>query len=443
MPRLELLECFDRKPFKQSTPSILLKLGLSSKLSVKTDEDGKKALDKVIRQPAYDLNERPFMIIWETTYACDLACRHCRAQAIPEHDPQSLTSEEARRLLEQVEHFGKPRPLFIFTGGDPFKRSDLFDLLAYGNQLGLAMAVSPSGTPLLNEASLKRVKDNGGRAISLSIDGSTAERHDHFRQVPGSFELTTRGWKIARKLGLKLQLNTTVTRYNLEDLPEIFRLVLEYGAMTWSLFFLVPVGRGRAEDEISPAEYEAVMHFLYDCSKYASAKTTEGHHYKRVVLQRAILDEKGFAVEDYFRLHPIYFQLRDALGKVVAAHGIQPKPTIIRTPMHINAGNGFIFVSRRGEVFPSGFMPISAGNVRDKSLRDIYRDAPLLNDLRDPSKLEGRCGLCEFVGVCGGSRSRAYAVTGDPMGEEPFCDYEPGSFPFQEELAARLSRPVE
>ncbi|NJN93278.1 MAG: TIGR04053 family radical SAM/SPASM domain-containing protein [Anaerolineales bacterium] len=392
-----------------------------------------------IRQPAYDVNTRPFMIIWETTHACDLACRHCRAMAIAEHDPLSLNTEDAKRLLEQVESFGKPRPIFIFTGGDPFKRTDLFDLLAYGNQLGLAMAVSPSGTPLLNEANLRRVKENGGKAISLSIDGSTPERHDDFRQVPGSFALTTQGWQTARRIGLKLQLNTTVTRYNLHDLPNIFRLVLEIGAMTWSAFFLVPTGRGKAEDEISPAEYEGVMHFLYDCSKYVSAKTTEGHHYKRVVLQRTILDEKGLAVEDYFDLHPIYYELREGLQKIVTEHNLQPRETIMRTPMHINAGNGFVFISRRGDVFPSGFMPISAGNIKEKSLVEIYREAPLFQDLRDSDLLEGRCGLCEFVGVCGGSRSRAYALTGNPLAEEPFCTYEPGSFPFETELAALLN----
>ncbi len=396
-------------------------------------------MHKLIRQPKYDLNERPFMIIWETTNACDLACRHCRAEAIPENDPLSLSHEEARRLLEQVDSFGKPRPIFIFTGGDPFKRPDLFELLAYGKELGLAMAVSPSGTPLLNKENLQKVKDHGAKAISLSIDGSNPARHDDFRQVPGSFTLTTNGWQTARDIGLKLQLNTTVTRYNLEDLPNIFRLVLDYGAMTWSLFFLVPTGRGKAEDEVSPAEYEAVMHFLYDCSKYISAKTTEGHHYKRVVIQRAILDEKGLNVEDYFDLHPIYFQLRDQLHQIVGEYGIKPKETIFRTPMHINAGNGFVFISRRGEVFPSGFMPVGVGNVREKSLVEIYRESSLFNSLRDSGKYEGRCGLCEFVGICGGSRSRAYAVTGNPFAEEPFCTYEPGSFPFQQEVEARLS----
>jgi radical SAM protein len=378
------------------------------------------------------------MIIWETTNACDLACRHCRAQAIPEQDPLGLKTDEAKRLLEQVESFGMPRPILIFTGGDPFKRADLFELLSYGHELGLMMAVSPSGTPLLNAGNLQKVKDCGAKAISLSIDGSTPERHDDFRRVPGSFALTTRGWQIARQVGLKLQINTTVTRYNLTDLPEIFRLVADYKAMTWSLFFLVPTGRGREEDEISPAEYEAVMHFLYDCSKYISAKTTEGHHYKRVVLQRTILDEKGLDIKDYTELHPVYDQLKSGLLQVVQEKGLEPNAVIRRTPMHINAGNGFVFISRRGDVYPSGFMPIKVGNVKERSLVEIYREAPLFNDLRSPDKFEGRCGLCEFVGVCGGSRSRAYAMSGDPLAEEPFCTYQPGSWPYQEELAEKL-----
>ena len=395
-------------------------------------------MSHLIRQPAYDLKERPFMIIWETTNACDLSCRHCRAQAIPEHDPLGLNTAEAKLLLEQVESFGTPRPIFIFTGGDPFKRADLFDLLTYGSELGLMMAVSPSGTPLLNEANLRKIKECGAKAMSLSLDGSTPERHDDFRRVPGSFELTTRGWQMARQIGLKLQLNTTVTRYNLTDLPNIFRLVTDYGAMTWSLFFLVPTGRGRQEDEVAPAEYEAVMHFLYDCSKYISAKTTEGHHYKRVVLQRTILDEKGIPVDAAFDLHPIYYELRQGLEQVVMEKGLIPREKIRRTPLHINAGNGFVFISRRGDVYPSGFMPIKVGNIKEQSLVEIYREAPLFNTLRSPEQFEGRCGLCEFVGVCGGARSRAYAMTGDPLAEEPFCTYQPGSWPFKEELAEKL-----
>jgi MoaA/NifB/PqqE/SkfB family radical SAM enzyme len=297
------------------------------------------------------------MIIWETTQACDLACRHCRAQAQPNHDPLALSTEEAKRLLDQVESFGRPRPIFIFTGGDPFKRADLFELVSYAAQLGLPPAVSPSGTPLLTAENLHRLKEAGAKAISLSLDGSPPERHDDFRRVPGSFELTVNGWRAARAMGLKLQINTTVTRYNLHDLPNLFRLVQELGAMTWSAFFLVPTGRGLAEDEISPAEYEAVMHFLYDVSKYISAKTTEGHHYKRVVLQRAILEEKGLAFEDYFSLHPIYHELKAGLDQVVQQAGLQPRQTgLQRTPMHINAANGFVFISRAWRCLPQRFL---------------------------------------------------------------------------------------
>jgi radical SAM protein len=391
-----------------------------------------------IRQPVSEPSERPFMNIWETTQACDLACRHCRAEAQPLHDPKALNTQEAKALLNQAVAFGRPHPLFIFTGGDPFKREDIFELVRYGADLGLPVAVSPSGTPLLNPANLQRLKEAGAKAISLSIDGSTARRHDDFRRVPGSFLLTTAGWRAAREMNLKVQINTTVTRYNLHDLPNIFRLVQQQGALTWSLFFLVPTGRAKQEDEISAGEYEAVMHFLYDVSKYISAKPTEGHHYKRIVLQRVILEEKGLPVEQYIDMHPSYYLLKQDLDRIVGELNLTPRETIKRTPMHINAGNGFVFVSVRGEVFPSGFLPLSGGNVRHRSLVDIYRNSALFQELRDVNLYEGRCGLCEFVGVCGGSRSRAFAMTGDPMAEEPFCDYQPGSFPFQKELAAHL-----
>ena len=394
---------------------------------------------KMIRQPVYDTSERPFMIIWETTQACDLACRHCRAEAQPLHDPFALNTAEARKLLEQSESFGRPYPIFIFTGGDPFKRSDIFELVRYAAELGLPVGVSPSGTPLLTEENLQKLKDAGAKAISLSIDGCNAEKHDDFRRVPGSFALTTNGWSAARKLNLKVQINTTVTRYNLLDLPQIFRLVQEMGAMTWSLFFLVPTGRGKQEDEITPSEYEAVMHFLYDVSKYISAKPTEGHHYKRIVLQRTIMEEKGVPPENLLSLPPTYYVLKQGLDEVVRKAGLKPREVgIHRTPMHINAANGFVFVSCRGEVFPSGFLPLNCGNIRTRSLVEIYRSSPLFIDLRNTDKYEGRCGQCEFAPVCGGSRSRAYAMTGDPLAEEPFCNYEPHSFPYQEELGKYL-----
>ncbi|MEW6179059.1 MAG: TIGR04053 family radical SAM/SPASM domain-containing protein [Chloroflexota bacterium] len=394
---------------------------------------------KLIRQPVYDLNLRPFMVIWETTQACDLACKHCRAESQPNHHPFALSFEEGKRLIEQVLELGTPHPLFIMTGGDPFKRDDIFDLTAYAAERGLPVAISPSGTPLLNRSNLERLKNSGCKAISLSLDGSTAELHDAFRGVKGSYEWTVNGWKIAREIGLKLQINTTVTRYNLMDLPAMFELVRNLGAMTWSVFFLVPTGRGLAEDEISPADYEAVMNFLYDASKYIGLKTTEGHHYKRVVLQRTYLDLHNLPVEQYMNLNDTYFSLKEKLNQYLKHNPAQRQgeDRMKRTPMHINAGDGFVFISLLGEVFPSGYLPISAGNVREKSLGEIYQNSELFKALRDKDALEGRCGRCEYRFVCGGSRSRAFAMTGNYLAEEPFCSYQPGSFPFSEALAVQ------
>ena len=390
----------------------------------------------LVRQPHYDTRERPFLVIWETTQACDLACRHCRAEAHPEHDPLALTFEDGCALIDQIESWGRPRPLFVLTGGDPFKRDDLFDLVAYVSGRGLPVAVSPSGTPLLNEANLRRLKAAGAKAVSLSVDGSTPALHDAFRRVDGSFALTEAGWRAAREIGLKLQINTTVTRYNLDDLPDIFSLVRRLGAMTWSVFFLVPTGRGQRSDEISALEYEAVLNFLYDASHYIGLKTTEGHHDQRVVLQRAALEARGLRPEDHLPLGETYARLRAGLDRVTADEAVPPPADKMRrTPMHINAAEGFVFISHRGAVFPSGFLPLAAGNVKLTPLPEIYARSPLFTSLRDTSLLGGRCGRCEFASVCGGSRSRAYAMTGDVHAEEPYCAYEPGSFPFVDGLA--------
>ena len=394
---------------------------------------------QLIRQPNYDLHKRPFLVIWETTRACDLSCKHCRAEANPSPTLDELSTDEARRLIEQVEHFGSPRPLFILTGGDPFKRTDIFDLTAYASQLGLPVAVSPSGTPLLNAQNLRRLKEAGAKAISLSLDASTAAIHDEFRRVPGSFDWTVSGWKAAQEAGLRIQVNTTVTRYNLFDLPKMFALVRDMGAMTWSVFFLVPTGRGVMEDEVSADDYEAVMNFLYDASKYIGIKTTEGHHFKRVVLQRAALEMAGQPIEPYMHLNGTYQRLMEGLHEVSAGYDKLPSDRIRRTPMHVSSGDGFMFISMNGEVYPSGYLPSVAGNVRDTSLQEIYQDSPLFRSLRDKTLLKGRCGECEFNPVCGGSRSRAFAMTGDVLAEEPYCTYQPGSFPYLKEAQQLLS----
>ncbi|MFE7323605.1 TIGR04053 family radical SAM/SPASM domain-containing protein [Streptomyces sp. NPDC057565] len=391
---------------------------------------------RAIRRQRHDAGERPFIVIWESTRACPLACLHCRAEAVPDRDPRELDTAAAQDLLRQVSAFGQPAPLFVITGGDPFQRPDLTDLIAYGREVGVRVAVSPSGTPTLTDERLRAVHAAGASGLSLSLDGSTAELHDAFRGVPGVFRWTLDAWDTARRLGMKVQINTTVARHNLADLPDIVRLVAEHGAMLWSAFFLVPTGRGRALDALTPAEVEDVLNFVYDVGLTVPAKTTEAHHFRRVALQRQVLANSGDDHVAVLGLGPLYRELRKRSAELGLDAGTR---RVRRPPLDVNAGRGFVFVSHTGSVHPSGFLPLGAGNVRETPLTDIYRTSELFTGLRDPERLGGRCGRCEFRQVCGGSRSRAYGVTGDPYAEEPWCGYQPGSFPHQRELAALLS----
>ncbi|MFG2621068.1 TIGR04053 family radical SAM/SPASM domain-containing protein [Streptomyces sp. NPDC048507] len=384
----------------------------------------------VLRRPRHAVGERPFIVIWEATRACPLACLHCRAEAQTERDPRELGGADARRVMDQVAAFGRPAPLFVITGGDPFQRPDLTDLVAYGTSLGLRVAVSPSGTPTLTRENLSAVRDAGAVALSLSLDGSTAARHDAFRGVEGVYDWTLEGWRAARELGLKVQINTTVTRDSLEDLADIAALVRREGAMLWSGFVLVPAGRGGRLDSLTPGETEDVLHFLYDCGAVLATKTTEGHHFRRVALQRSILDARG----ERPRLGALYGRLVERADRLGLFEG--PRRPVRRPPMDVSSGRGFVFVSHTGEVHPSGFLPLSAGNVTHHPLTEIYRGSALFTTLREPSLLRGKCGACEFKTVCGGSRSRAYGFTGDVLEADPYCAYEPGSFPYQEELRA-------
>lgn len=394
------------------------------------------AATHAIRRQRHDAEQRPFIVIWESTRACPLACLHCRAEAVPDRDPRELDTVAAQDLLRQVASFGKPAPLFVITGGDPFQRPDLTDLIAYGRSIGVRVAVSPSGTPTLTAERLRAVHAAGASGLSLSLDGSTAELHDAFRGVPGVFRWTLDAWDTARALGMKVQINTTVTRHNLHDLPDIVRLVAEHGAMLWSAFFLVPTGRGRGLGVLTPGEVEDVLNFVHDVGLTIPAKTTEAHHFRRVALQRQILADKGDDHLAVLGLGPLYRELRDRAADLGLDTGAR---RVRRPPLDVNAGRGFVFVSHTGSVHPSGFLPLGAGSVRERPLTEIYRTSELFTGLRDAGRLGGRCGACEFRRVCGGSRSRAYGVTGDPYAEEPWCGYVPGSFPHQRELAALLA----
>ena len=394
-------------------------------------------MTKLIRHPSKSTDDRPFLVIWEVTQACDLACEHCRANALPERHPRELKTEQAESLLDQVASFGRPFPLMVFTGGDPFKRADLCHLIAYARQLGLSAGVSPSATPLLTRESLAALREAGAATISLSLDGSCSAIHDRFRGVVGTFDKTMEGCRLAKELGLKLQINSTVGKHNLSDLVQMAGLVAQLQVMTWSVFFLVPTGRATSDQALSARECEDVLNFLVDISTWIPVKTTEGHHYKRVVLMRKVLQE--MQQDHSAALSPLYRELRDAWNEKVKELALETRGSARRTPMHINSAQGFVFVSQFGDVFPSGFLPVRAGNILRESLPSIYRNSPLFQILRDTTRLQGRCGACEFREVCGGSRSRAFACSANYLESDPACAYQPGSFPYRDELQALLA----
>lgn len=366
-----------------------------------------------------DFDRSPFIVIWELTRACALACLHCRAEAIPRRDPQEITTAEGVRLIDAVARFGRPAPLLVFTGGDPLRRSDVFDLVAAGTERGIRVALTPSGTAVARREKIFRLKAAGLARLAVSLDGSTAEIHDAFRGVRGSFEWTMRILEYARQAELPIQINTTVTRHNREDLPRLAECLGRKGIVLWSVFFLVPTGRGRPEDGVSAREYEEVLNDLYDLSHVVpfGIKTTEAPHYRRIVQerQREIRWDGRRGAES---LEP------RAEGEQRREFGFQADG-IGRAAKGVNDGNGFVFIDHVGNIMPSGFLPVSAGNVRTNDLVEVYRHHPMFRELRDPGRLRGKCGRCEYRALCGGSRARAYAMTGDYLGEEPCCLYEP------------------
>jgi radical SAM protein len=342
----------------------------------------------------------PRRVYWELTRACDLACRHCRAEAVPCRDPGELDTAEGRRLLEALCGFGEPRPHVVLTGGDPLKRPDFWDLLGHGVGLGLDVAVAPSGTPSVTAGVVARFATAGVRAMSLSLDGADAAGHDGFRGVPGCFDRTLAAGRAAVEAGLSLQVNTLVTAATLAELPRIHALVAGLGAARWSLFFLIQVGRGRDLQQLTPAACERLLAWVAARPPRPVVTATEAPHSRRVALQR------------------------------LRASSVRDEPAGLRHAFGIRDGNGILFVSHRGDVQPSGFLPLSAGNVRTQDVVAIYRDAPLFRALREPAGFRGSCGRCEFHAACGGSRARAYAATGDPLAEDPLCAYEPGGAPW-------------
>jgi len=360
-----------------------------------------------------DYGQRPMLVFWEITRACLLACKHCRASATAQALPGELTTAEGFHFLDQVAGFGRPYPILVLTGGDCLLREDLFELIAYATELGLPVALAPSVTPLLTADMIDRIVASGVKAVSISLDGALAATHEGVRGIEGHFEATVQAIRALSAAGLSVQVNTTVMRANVDELADVAALISAAGASIWEVFFLVQVGRGVATEAVSPQEHEDICHFLFDASQHGFiVRTVEAPFFRRVVARRVAGDPAPKS--------GLYQTLAGRLTELMGA-------PVGRARAHTAAtrdGKGIVFVAYDGEVYPAGFLPQPLGNVRTVPIGEIYRDNPLLRRIR-AADFTGRCGRCEYADLCGGSRARAFAASGDALGEDPACLYEP------------------
>ena len=352
------------------------------------------------RHAPRDYSRTPMNIYWEMTQACPLACRHCRASAVPEPHPDELTFEEGVAFLRQIPGFGNPMPQLILTGGDPLARHDLFDLIDEAHRLGIGVSITPAASEALTRDVLVRLKEHKVEGLGLSLDGSSAGRHDSIRGIPGTFERTLRAMRWAQELEMPLQVNTLVAAETADDIPAVYELLRSYGVTRWSLFFLISVGRGKVLQPLPPEEGEKLMAWIHGISREAPfiVATTEAPSFRRVALE---------------------------LMRADGMTGEQIRGSGVSRGFGIRDGHGIMFVSHTGDICPAGFLPLVTGNVRRQQVADVYRSAPVFRALHDSSLFEGRCGFCEYSALCGGSRARAYEATGNPLESDPFCTYEP------------------
>ncbi len=343
------------------------------------------------------VDHRPNAVVWETTQACDLKCIHCRANARPHRHPLELSTAEAFHLVDQVAQMKVP--LFVLTGGDPLKRADILPIVQYACKRGVNTVVTPSTTPLLVRQAIVDLKASGIIRLAIGLDGSTPELHDSYRGSVGSYKKSLEAIRWCHEVGLPVQVNTTVSRRNFTDLDNMIDLLTSQQIALWRVFFLVPTGRAQMQDLLTADEHEQVFAELYGASKRVSfgIKTVEGPHYRRFLLQQNADDR-----------------------------GAKPGDSLPGSPSNgFNDAKGLAFISHTGEVYPSAFLPLSAGNILWEPLAEVYQNSPLFRSLRDSSQLKGKCGRCEFSEVCGGSRARAFALSHDPLAEEPRCAYVP------------------
>jgi len=339
------------------------------------------------------------LVAWETTRRCNLACKHCRAVAEDHPYDNELDTKASFKLLEQIREVGKP--IIILTGGEPLLRHDIFDIAAFGTKLGLRMVMAPNGTLITTETASK-MKESGIKRISISLDGSSPETHDAFRGIQHAYEKSIQGIKIAKDAGIEFQINTTITKSNLSEIPKILKLAEDLGAVAHHIFLLVPTGRGKyiLDGEINAQEYEETLNWFYDQREKVKLqlKATCAPHYYRILRQRSKKDGKKVTFE---------------------THGLD---AVTRGCL---AGTGFCFISHVGRVQTCGFLDIECGNITRQAFKDVWENSHVFNQLRNLDNLESKCGICEFKRVCGGCRARAYEATGNYLAQEPLCSYQP------------------
>ncbi len=376
---------------------------------------------------ALNFDARPLLVFWETTRACLLACKHCRASALAAPLPGQLSPQLGEDLIRQVLGFGRPAPVLVLTGGDVLMRPDAYELATYAISLGIPTCLSPSVTPMLTEAAIQRMKRIRVRAVSISLDGAESRTHERIRGITGHFEATLQTIRALLAADLRVQVNTTVMRINVEELADTAAIVRALGAQMWEVFFLIGVGRGAQLSELDAQTNEEVFHFLFDASRYGFVvRAVEAPFFRRVSLWRREREEmlgrpeSLEEVQSWFGLGDLYGRLRQRLEEVMG-------PGRSRAAVHTVStrdGKGVIFVAHDGQIHPSGFLPLPLGEVQTRGLRETYRNHPLLQAIRS-AHFNGRCGACDYRDICGGSRARAFATSGDPLAEDPGCAFDP------------------
>ena len=409
---------------------------------------------------------KPRLIFWELTKGCNLRCIHCRASATELSSPNDLTTETAKAIIDQIAEVSTP--ILVLSGGEPLFRSDIFELARYGTEKGLRVALATNGT-LVNKHIAQKIVDSGVRRVAISLDGADALTHDTFRGIPGAFDAAITGFRNLKDLGMSVQINTTIARHNAHQLPQVLALAKLLGADALHTFLLVPVGCGvdiAAEQMVPPEEYERMLNWFYDRSLEGGIemKATCAPHYFRVVRQRRVAEHRSETAaahaaqpvhpaaqnEGTPSIGPTEMLMPGSTGMELKPHGHgQAVGHPGNHPSDMNAmtkgclaGTAVCFISNQGEVYPCGYLPALAGDLKKQPFADIWENSVVFNQLRDVNNLKGKCGCCEFRNVCMGCRARAFAATGDYLDEEPFCVYQPGAPTLKQNLQEKSNPPA-